>query len=52
VYNEFQFQNKALADCGRHVVARIMHKNIDLDAYKALMGSEDPDDWVTEQTSK
>jgi hypothetical protein len=27
-------------------------QDIDLDAYKALMGSEDPDDWVTEQTSK
>lgn len=52
VYNTFQFQNKAKADCGRHVVARIMHKDIDLDSYKALMGNENPDDWVTEETNK
>ena len=52
VYNAFPFQSKNLADCGRHVVARIRHKNLNLDQYKALMGSEDPDDWVTEQTDK
>ena len=52
VYNTHQFQNKALADCGRHVVARIMHRDLDLDSYKALMGNENPDDWVTEQTDK
>ena len=52
VYNTHQFQNKALADCGRHVVARIMHKDLDLDAYKALMKDEDPDEWMTRETSK
>lgn len=54
-YNEFSFQSKGsnINTCGRHIICRILYKNIDLYKYKKLIDKIqkeigfNPDDIVT-----
>ena len=54
IYNTHTFQARTLSDCGRHVVCRILHKDLSLDDYLAMIQRSglNADDFVTAATSK